>query len=112
MTPLRKFLVDRGHVFDEKWASLRLIQEVFIASGERADDAKNIMEPLRTLHHLRTKVKGHSALSERRALESQARSEHGTFRNHFAHLAAGCDAAMRRITDLLAPDFRTASADE
>ena len=109
---LRKLLSERGQPFEASWASLRLLQELLVASGEKVEDARSVLEPLKTLHQLRTKVKGHSAPSERRALESQARSEHGTFRRHFEHLAAGCDASMRRITALLAPGLLEPPADK
>jgi hypothetical protein len=54
-------------------------------------------QPLRTLHHLRSKLKGHVAGSEANALRQAALDQHGTYRKHFEDLCSCCDKAMRRI---------------
>ncbi|MCW8088246.1 hypothetical protein OF850_21880 [Roseococcus sp. MDT2-1-1] len=100
---LRALLTAKGKTPDKEWGTIKLLEELLVVYGESQEDAKDVVAPLRTLHHLRSKLKGHGAVSERRSLEAQARSEFETFRNHFTQLAAGCDAAMTRIMSLLRP---------
>ena len=55
------------------------------------------MEPLATLHALRSKLKGHGAPTERAEAAKRSRTEHGTLRAHFKALAAGCDLAFIKV---------------
>ncbi len=64
------------------------------ARGLLEDAAIKAVAPLKTLHHLRSKVKGHAAPREAEALRHAALATHGTFRAHFTALAAECDAGL------------------
>jgi hypothetical protein len=101
--PLREFITVRGGSFEPPWGSLRLLEEMFIAGGMPATEAKAVLEPLRGLHALRTPLKGHGALNVRKALAAKARTEFGSFRAHFTQLASDCDTALKRIIDELLP---------
>ena len=59
------------------------------------------MAPLRTLHTLRTKVKGHAVPGERRALEIAAKTEHSTYRAHFEVLSRECETALEKVINAL-----------
>jgi hypothetical protein len=101
--PLRELVTAKGGTFEQPWGSLRLLEEMFVAGGMPPADAKGVVEPLKRLHALRTPLKGHGALSDRKALAAEARTEFGSFRAHFTQLAAGCDTALKRIIDELLP---------
>jgi hypothetical protein len=101
--PLRELVTAKGGTFEKPWGSLRLLEEMFVAGGMPPADAKGVVEPLKRLHALRTPLKGHGALSDRKALAAEARTEFGSFRAHFTQLAAGCDTSLKRIIDELLP---------
>jgi hypothetical protein len=86
---------------EKDWGSLKIIEAMLPSLGIPADQAVSTMDPLRTLHNLRTKVKGHAAPGERRALEAAAKTEHSTFRAHFEALSRGCHTALVRVVDAL-----------
>jgi hypothetical protein len=90
-----------GRSPDPTWGSLKLIEECLIGAGADPEDARRILEPLRALHELRTVLKGHAAPEKRQGLQKQARTAFGSFRAHFANLAAGCDDALDAIVGSL-----------
>ncbi|MCL6699096.1 hypothetical protein LZ496_09930 [Sphingomonas sp. NSE70-1] len=98
---LRKRLKDANRSFDKQWGSVRLLQECLICVGIDEDDAIDIVEPLKALHHLRSKVKGHSSESERQQLIRAARTEHGRLSAHFRSLVADVRSAFDRIVEAL-----------
>lgn len=79
--------------------SLVLAERCLRGFGFTDESAKATILPLRTLHNLRSKIKGHVAGLEARELRQAALNEHGSFRNHFRFLCAECDVSMRRIAD-------------
>ena len=95
--PLRRLAEDAGRTLDKQWQSIRLLQDVLEARGLTFEEARTVMEPLATLHALRSKLKGHGAPAERKEAAKRARTEHGTLRAHFTALAAGCDQAFIAI---------------
>ena len=95
--PLRHLLEAKGWKADAGWASLRVIAEILVASGRTVDDAKAILTPLSRLHALRSILKAHSSVEEKRNEERQARATHGTLRAHFKDLAGRCDGSFDTI---------------
>jgi hypothetical protein len=79
------------------WGSLRIIEAILVGLGAPSYEARSVVKPLRALHNLRTKVRGHSSSDQRRKLERAALSEFSTFRGHFKALARDCDSALSRI---------------
>ena len=77
--------------------SLALTEQCLRGLGFDEEQAKNAVAPLRTLHHLRSKLKGHVAGAEANALRQGALDQHGTYRKHFEDLCSCCDTAMKRI---------------
>lgn len=100
--PIRARLDELGKPYEKDWQSLRLLQGLLEARGFAADDATSVIEPLKQLHYLRSKVKGHAAGNLRRDLILAARKEHGSLKEHFVHLAAGCHEAFERLQAALA----------
>jgi len=87
--------------YEKDWASLKLAQELLVAQGFSLSDAADALEPLRRLHFLRTKVKGHSAEAQRQQLITQARTDHGSLKDHFLQLAFDCQEAFGRVRTAL-----------
>lgn len=98
---LRQRLKSAGREFEQAWQSLKLLQEVLLAGGMEEDEAKEILEPLRLLHHLRSKTKGHAAKTEKQALIKQAKKDHGSLPTHFRWLASSVQVSFDRIIELL-----------
>jgi hypothetical protein len=86
-----------GRAIDPTWASLKLIEECLVGGGADEEDAKRLLAPLRVLHELRTILKGHAAPEKKQTFEKQARTQFGSFRAHFADLAAGCDEGLDAV---------------
>jgi hypothetical protein len=82
---------------EQQWQSLKLLEECLAGAGLDEDEARATITPLRTLHELRSVLKGHAAPARRSVLEKQARAEFGSFRAHFADLAGQCDSALEVI---------------
>ena len=100
---LRERLTRLGRKFESGWGSLKLTEECLIGAGMDTEEAKSIMAPLRRVHDLRTKVKGHASASERAKEAKAARKEHGSFRRHFEMLVAGCDRTFATLVGAFAP---------
>jgi hypothetical protein len=89
--------------------SLVLAEECLAGWGQDPDDAKSIVSPLRTLHDLRSKLKGHAVGKATLVqLRQQSLNEHGSYKEHFRVLCKACDESMRTITEMIAA--RLASA--
>ena len=98
---LRVRLDAAGRTVDKKWGSILLLQECLVAAGLDEDGAFAIVEPLKQIHFLRSKVKGHLAESEKQAIIKQARTDHGSLAAHFRKLAGHVQASFDRIVELL-----------
>ncbi len=96
---LRRKASELGQNVQERDKSLGLIECCLRGFGVEANSAKAAVAPLRTLHNLRSKMKGHAGGSDARELRQRALDEHGSYRDHFRNLCAECDVAMRRITE-------------
>ena len=77
--------------------SLALTERCLRGLNFDEEQAKGTVAPLRSLHHLRSKLKGHAAGSEANKLRQAALDQHGTYRKHFEDLCSECDTALRHI---------------
>jgi len=89
------------HKHDPSFGSIKLVEEYAVAKGSCEDDAKQLVEPLKKLHFLRTKVKGHAAVNEKAALIKSARMAHGSLSAHFFQLTIECEKTLRKVNALL-----------
>jgi len=97
---LRAMAQELGRTPDGKVASLGLIEECLIGFGYAEDDACKVVAPLRTVHHLRTKLKGHaSSVESISAIRKETLNEHGSYKKHFRMLAEQIDQSIRAIED-------------
>ena len=83
---LRKKAADWGRSPDDRFRSLKLLEECLCGLGFEESHAREIMAPWHTVHNLRSELKGHASNSEGRKHESAARKEHGSLMNHFRQL--------------------------
>jgi hypothetical protein len=97
-TEIRKLADASGIKFEPSWQSLKLIQEILRTKDSLTAD--QTLEPLRRLHHLRSKVPGHHT-GERAKLEADALSEHGSLTAHFRSLCTRCQESFDQIVTAL-----------
>jgi hypothetical protein len=97
-TELRKLAVASGVRFETSWQSLKLIQEILRTRDSLTAD--QVVEPLRELHHLRSKVPGHHT-GERAKLEAGALKAHGSLTAQFRSLCSRCEEAFEQIVATL-----------
>lgn len=102
VAPLRKIAKGLGRTVDDRWQSLRVIEECLVGIGYEPEDAKAIVSPLAKLHGLRSVVKGHATSTKKKAAIAEA-LKFGSFRGHFESIAADCDKAMMTIIEQLGP---------
>lgn len=92
-----------GKIPDPNYGSLALTQECLAGWSQDPDEAKMILSPLRTLHELRSKLKGHAVgKSTLTQLRLQALNEHGSYKEHFRVLCKACDESLRTIAETIA----------
>jgi hypothetical protein len=96
---LRERAINLGGHPDATLPSLSLLEEVLIALG--VGDAENTVGPLRELHHLRSKVKGHASGAEALSIKQDVLKNHGGFKAHFRKLCERADEAFTVITAAL-----------
>lgn len=96
--PIRELLANAGGVAEDDWQSLRLLQELLAKKGMSEADAKELMEPLKLLHSMRSKVKGH-ATSDRKKLVDSARVDHGSLATHFRALITNCYSSFLQLEE-------------
>jgi hypothetical protein len=97
-TEIRKLAVASGVKFETSWQSLKLTQEILRTKDSLTAD--QIIEPLKELHHLRSKVSGHHT-GERATLEADALKKHGSLAAHFRALCAGCQESFDHVVATL-----------
>jgi hypothetical protein len=88
-----------GRAPKQQYRSLKLVEECLVGLDFEEQHAVTIVEPLRELHDMRTKLRGHVSNDSGRALKSKALSEHGSYRDHFLALCARCNASFEQITE-------------
>jgi hypothetical protein len=85
-----------------RFGSLVLTEETLSAWGLDADEAKRVVAPLRILHDLRSKLKGHGiGRDSLTQIKQQALTEYGSYKEHFRALCASCDQSLRKIASLI-----------
>lgn len=99
---LRRIATNIDAAVERDWQSLKILQIIVETKGATNEDAAKLLEPLRRLHHLRSKLRGH-ATPEKRLLEREAIATHGSYLDHFISLCRGCDASLAGLHALLMP---------
>lgn len=97
LKPLREIAEAGGRTVEQKWAPLRVLQEVLAVKGCTDVEAKSLVLPMQKLHALRTEVRGHATTNKKRKAESEARTNFGTLRSHFTQIVTDCEGALAGI---------------
>ncbi len=90
-----------GRPLEQNFRSLKLIEECLVGVETPEDEAKNLVAPLRELHDLRSKVKGHATGAEATAIKQRILQEHGAFKKHFSFLCAECEQSIKGISNTI-----------
>jgi len=86
--------VKAGRVVEDQWRAIKLAEEAMRGRGIDAAEIEAIVNPLRDLQNLRTKLDAHSAGDEAAAIRSQLLSDHKTPDGHITDLAARLEKAL------------------
>lgn len=104
-------VVQSGKTPDPKVGSLVLMEQCLALWGQDPDETKKLVSPLRTLHELRSKLKGHSVgKSIQTQLRQGALNKHGSYKEHFRVLCRACDGSLRKITEIIATRRESSNA--
>lgn len=106
LKPLRYLAEAGGRSIDQKWAPLRLLQEVLVIKGRAEEEAKALVLPMQKLHALRTEVKGHATTEKKRKAEFEARTLFGSLRAHFIQVVTDCDKSLIEILSSLEVELK------
>lgn len=106
LKPLHKLAEAGGRLIDQKWAPLRVLQEVLIAKERTEPEAKALVLPMQKLHALRTEVRGHATTEKRKKAESEARTVFGSLRGHFTQMVTDCEKSLAEILHILEIDLK------
>jgi hypothetical protein len=94
---LRTKAQELGRTPDAAAASLKLTEECLIGVGLEESDAQKVVAPLKTLHGLRSKLKGHASGEQATTIRKQILAEHSSYKDHFRTLTEEIDQSIRAI---------------
>jgi hypothetical protein len=86
-----------GRTPDASVASLKLAEECLIGLGCEESDVDKATAPLKKVHWLRSKLKGHASGTEAMTIRKQVLTEYGSFKKHFQVLTEEVDQSIRVI---------------
>lgn len=98
---LRARATNLGRTVDNQWKSLKLIEEVLWGLELDQDRIGEIIEPLRELNSLRTKMSGHASGKGAREMKAEVLKKYKTYPSHFRSLATQCDTAIHDLQTIL-----------
>ena len=96
-TKLKKICNERNTNIDPAWGSLKLLELCLVDLSNSREDSLRAVDALRSVHNLRTAVKGHYAPNRRAEEIEKARVSHGNLNDHFRMLATNCDESLKFI---------------
>jgi hypothetical protein len=94
---LKRKARELGRSPDDKFRSLKLIEECLVGFGFDEDHARQILGSFHDVHNLRSKVKGHISGQEAKQIRQDLLKSFGTFRKHFEDLCFRCDESLEII---------------
>lgn len=100
---LRSRLANLGRTIDPQWISLKLIEEILRCLVSDDDEVRKIVEPLKNLHFLRSKISGHASGKESKQIKARVLKQQKTFPFHFRQLCTQCDRTVRALQSILEP---------
>ena len=106
LKPLLELAEAGGRPVEQKWAPLRVLQEVLVAKGRTEAEAKTLVVPMQKLHALRTVLRGHATTDKKKKAESEARTVFGSLRAHFTQMATDCEKSLNEILQSLQVELK------
>lgn len=97
VTDLRLKAKKLGSMAKPEWKSLKLLEEILSQAGLELDRIRELIDPLREIHFLRTKLSGHASGQEAKALRIKILKTEKSYPGHFRNLVAKCDTAIRAL---------------
>lgn len=91
-----------GITVDPQWGSLKLIGDVLRQQQVNEDEVNAVVSPLKSLHDLRSKMKGHAGGADAKALRESLIAKHGSLKLHYRALATDCDRAIALMLEFAA----------
>jgi len=88
-----------GRKPDPRLRSLQLVEECLSALGYDDEHGKELVAPLRKLHNLRSKLKGHASGDSAIAIRKEVLTNHQSYRKHFESLCCGSTDSIRTIME-------------
>ena len=102
---VKKDLAERaitsGSELDKEWGSVRILRELLKQLKVDDEVIKEIIDPLKEVHHIRSKLSGHASGSEGKRIRTDIVRKYKSYSNHFRVLCERCDKAMRQIWEIL-----------
>ena len=92
---LRARLDALGEAFGKGDGSITLLEKIVAFRNPASGPIK--LQGLRTVQHIRSKVKGHSGSSEGKAIAQDAIIKHGSYNEHFKHV---CKLTIRDLEEI------------
>ncbi|MBU0593839.1 MAG: hypothetical protein KKH74_08905 [Gammaproteobacteria bacterium] len=89
-----------GSEGDPKWGSIRWAQEAMKVSGVADEVITEIVQPLRDLQNLRTKLGAHSGGAEAGGLRTSLLRQHKSPRGHIEHLCSQLVYSLQTLREL------------
>ena len=77
------------------------MEQYLLALGVEENRAQKLVAPLKQLHFLRTKQRGHAAGKKAEEIRQQILSDYGSYKNHFEVLCGECDESLQTISEIL-----------
>lgn len=82
-----------------RFRSLQLVEECLSALGYDDEQGKELVAPLRKIHNLRSKLKGHASGDSAIEIRKEVLTNHQSYRKHFESLCSGCADSIRTIME-------------
>lgn len=89
-----------GITVEPQWGSLKLISEILLHAQVNEEETTAVVTPLKSLHDLRSKMKGHAGGTDAKTIREALIAKHGDLKSHFHALVGDCDRAIALITEL------------
>jgi len=101
---LRLLVTKIGRTIDPLWQSIKLMEEILLGLVLAEAQVREIIEPLKELHLLRSKISGHASGKEAKQIKVNVLKQYKTFPCHFRQLCTQCDKAVRILQTKLEPN--------
>jgi hypothetical protein len=96
---LRQKAESLGRKPDPRLRSLQLVEECLSALGYDDEHGKELVAPLRKLHNLRSKLKGHASGDSAIEIRKEVLTNHQSYRKHFESICSACTDSIRTIME-------------